>query len=135
MTLEVLIQILAILFIHWVADFLFQDVNWANNKSKDNRALTSHVMTYSAVVAIGMSIIFYIGPYNLIGSIAVGTFFGIITYICHWFTDYITSRIVARKFAKKEYGTPIPNTGAFTVIGFDQWIHYLQLFLTYYLLT
>lgn len=28
----------------------------------------------------------------------------------------------------------IPNFGAFTIVGFDQLLHYIQLFLTYYLL-
>lgn len=127
--------ILAILFIHWVADFLFQDVEWANNKSKDSYALTKHVLMYSAIFTTGMTIIFYIGDYNLVGSIVLGFIFGIITYICHWWTDYFSSRVVAKKFAEKEYGTPIPNTGAFTVIGLDQFIHFTQLFLTYQLLT
>jgi hypothetical protein len=57
-----------------------------------------------------------------------------ITFVAHTITDYITSRIVSRKFANKEFGSPIPNTGAFTVIGFDQVLHYIQLFGTYYLL-
>ena len=30
---------------------------------------------------------------------------------------------------------PIPNLGAFTMIGLDQVLHYIQLFTTYYLLT
>ena len=33
----------------------------------------------------------------------------------------------------KKYN-PIPNLGAFTRIGFDQLLHYIQLFLTYYFL-
>ena len=37
-------------------------------------------------------------------------------------------------FKTKRYN-PIPNFGAFTIIGIDQVLHYIQLFLTYYLLT
>lgn len=57
-----------------------------------------------------------------------------ITFICHTATDYVTSRIVSKKFAKGHYGSAIPNFGAFTIIGFDQILHYIQLFLTYYIL-
>lgn len=127
--------VLAILFIHWVADFVFQDVDWANNKSEDMFALTKHAGTYALIVTIGMIIIFWCGIYNLIGAIAVGTLYGVITYFCHWWTDFFSSKVVAAKFKKKEYGTNIPNTGAFTVIGLDQFIHFTQLFLTYQLLT
>jgi hypothetical protein len=58
-----------------------------------------------------------------------------LTFLCHFITDYITSRIVKKRFEDKYYGSPIPNLGAFTVIGFDQVLHYAQLFLTYYFLT
>lgn len=127
--------VLAILFIHWVADFLFQDVDWADNKSKDMFALTKHVGVYSIIITIGMIPIFWLGIYNFVGSIAVSLLFGIATCFFHWWTDFFSSKIVAKKFAKKEYGTSIPNTGAFTVIGFDQFLHFTQLFLTYQLLT
>jgi hypothetical protein len=60
--------------------------------------------------------------------------FGVVTLICHTATDYVTSRIVSKKFAKGEYGSSIPNFGAFTIIGIDQVLHYVQLFLTYNLL-
>lgn len=126
--------VLAILFIHWVADFLFQDVEWANNKSKDSKALESHVITYTLIVMLGIGIIFST-IYNLTGVLVLTLVYGFITYVAHWSIDYTTSRIVAKKFAKKEYGTSIPNTGAFTVIGFDQFLHFVQLFLTYQLLT
>lgn len=129
-----LVTVLAILFIHWVADFLFQDVEWANNKSKDNTALEYHVLTYTLIMMLGIGILFS-SIYNLIGTLLLTLLFGFITYIAHFSIDYTTSRIVAKKFAKKEYGTHIPNTGAFTVIGFDQFLHFVQLFLTYQLLT
>ena len=31
---------------------------------------------------------------------------------------------MSRKFERKEFGSPIPNTGGFTVIGLDQVLHY-----------
>lgn len=135
MKLEEIVTILAILFLHWVADFVFQKELWAVNKSKSNHHLTAHVLMYSFIIAMGMALIFYLTVYNMIGSIAMGIFFAIISYIFHWCTDYVTSRIVAKRFARKHYGSDIPNFGAFTVIGIDQFLHYCQLLLTYYLLT
>jgi hypothetical protein len=60
--------------------------------------------------------------------------FVFITFVLHTTTDYYTSRIVSKKFANNHYGSPIPNFGAFSIIGFDQVLHYVQLFLTYYYL-
>ena len=62
-------------------------------------------------------------------------YFPFITFFFHTLTDYFTSRVVSRLFAEKKLGTSIPNLGAFSVIGFDQVLHYIQLFLTFYFLT
>ena len=136
MTLTV---ILSIIFIHWVADFMFQAEEWAVNKSKSFIALLKHTATYS--------LIWFFGSYFLFSFPCDISFFGYcvnavkcfkfvgITFVAHTITDYFTSKIVSRKFANNEYGSSIPNLGAFTVIGFDQVLHYIQLFLTYYLLT
>jgi len=138
MTLTV---ILSIIFIHWVADFIFQAEEWATNKSKSFKALVKHTATYSFIwylVMFGFSIWrnHFGGPTikDLGWSPWMGLF-PIITFVFHTATDYFTSKVVSRKFANNEYGSPIPNFGAFTVIGFDQVLHYIQLFGTYYLLT
>ncbi len=130
-------EILAIICIHWVADFIFQADDWANNKSKSNSHLFSHVITYSTIWLIPICILLGIGRPNETTEWYVysSIIFFLVTFCCHFITDYITSRIVSRRFEKKYYGSPIPNFGAFTVIGFDQVLHYVQLFLTYYLLT
>jgi hypothetical protein len=68
---------LVLLAVHALADFRVQ-TNWqALNKSKDNWALTSHVMTYS--------LCFF--PWGLK--------FMLITFVLHWITDYFTSRQTA----------------------------------------
>ena len=56
-----------------------------------------------------------------------------ITFIFHTITDYFTSRIVSKKFEEGNVGSAPPNFGAFTIIGIDQVLHYIQLFTTYYL--
>jgi hypothetical protein len=54
--------------------------------------------------------------------------FPIITFIAHTITDYFTSRLNAKLWAKGN----VHNF--FVSIGFDQYLHYLQLFITYSLL-
>ena len=134
-----LITILTIIFIHWVADFIFQAEEWATNKSKKLSALLEHTATYSFIWFFGAYFLFSfpcdISSIGYCVNLAKCFEFTIITFVFHTLTDYFTSKIVSRKFANKEYGSPIPNFGAFTVIGFDQVLHYIQLFGTYYLLT
>ena len=129
-------EILSILFVHWFADFLFQDSKWAENKSKDNKALLAHTLMYSVIfTTFGMLWASYNAFFNNVWiSSQKVILFGLITFVVHSITDYFTSRIVAKKFAKKEYGTEIPNKGAFTIIGIDQYLHYAQLFITYLIL-
>ena len=125
--------ILSIILIHWVADFVFQAEVWAENKSKDLKPLLKHTYTYSAIWLIVGSLAKATGAIHL--EQGVLSLFVLITFVLHTVTDYFTSKIVSKRFANKHYGSPIPNFGAFTVIGFDQVLHYTQLFLTYYLLT
>jgi hypothetical protein len=113
--------------IHFIADFIFQAEEWATNKSKSNFALFKHVTMYTIIWSTAGVFIFS-DPFKYL-------IFLLVTFVAHFTTDYFTSRIVSRKFANNEYGSPIPNFGAFTVIGFDQVLHYGQLFLTYHLLT
>lgn len=120
-----LLEIFAIIIIHWVADFVFQDEKWALGKSKNWKDLLNHTLMYSLIW-------FTIGIF--IFSIQITFIFYLITLILHTITDYFTSRIVSKKFAKNHLGSSIPNFGAFSIIGFDQVLHYVQLFTTYYYL-
>lgn len=139
MSLSIILTVIAIIIIHWIADFIFQAEEWANNKSKSNGHLFAHVSMYTMIWALLGGFIFA-SPCDASGfGYCVDTpkflaFLGV-TFVAHFITDYATSRIVSRKFANKEYGSPIPNFGAFTVIGFDQVLHYTQLFLTFYYLS
>lgn len=132
-----LIEIFSIIIIHWIADFIFQDEKWALGKSKNWKDLLSHTISYSLIWLFFGIIWLFIPPRPEIqptSNLFLPLSFAVITFIAHTITDYFTSRIVSKKFAKQEYGSPIPNIGAFTIIGFDQVLHYVQLFLTYYLL-
>ena len=119
-----LFTIFSIIIIHWFADFVLQTHWQATNKSKDNEALTLHVLSYSTVWLLVANV------YSIItGNYLVLVFFPIITFICHWVTDYFTSRLNAKLWAKGD----IHNF--FVSIGFDQVLHYVQLFLTFYFLS
>lgn len=122
-----IVEIFSIVIIHWIADFIFQDEKWAVGKSKNLDDLLNHTTVYSLLWWIPVSI--------MLDSISLGSLFVIITFIIHTITDYFTSSKVNQLFEDKKLGSSIPNIGAFSVIGFDQVLHYLQLFGTYYILT
>lgn len=131
-----LTEIFSIILIHWFADFIMQDEKWALGKSKNWSDLLLHTVTYSFIWLVIGYIIGFLkqNQTESINYLIASFWFFLITFIAHTITDYFTSRIVKRKFERKEYGTSIPNTGAFTVIGIDQVLHYIQLFTTYYYL-
>jgi hypothetical protein len=113
--------IIIIIFIHWVGDFLFQTFKMATNKSKDNYQLFIHVLVYSSVWLVGL--FFY-------SVMQVAVFF-VITFIFHFYLDYITSRWTSSLHKKEKfYGFP----AFFSVIGLDQFFHYAQLILTFILI-
>lgn len=121
--MEISYQIIIIIFIHWVADFLFQTSKMALNKSKDNRWLLLHVFTYTIVFAvIGLNILDsdqYLGLLMFCG----------VTFIAHFIQDYITSRWTSSLYAEKKFYGVFPTF--FKVIGLDQFLHYAQLILCY----
>ena len=129
-----LTEIFTILIVHWIADFVYQDEKWALGKSKNWDDLLKHTITYSVVIMFSLEFLF-LNKFGDSKEDFMDTFiFGSITFIAHTITDYFTSRIVSKRFANKHYGSAIPNLGAFTIIGIDQVLHYVQLFLTYYYL-
>lgn len=125
-----LFEILAILFIHWIADFVLQTDKQAKGKSKNWNDLLSHTFIYSSVWVFVSCILFGISNKTLtvFNYVYLSLFFALVTFICHTITDYFTSRLNSKLWAKGN----VHNF--FVSIGFDQFLHYLQLFLTYYLL-
>lgn len=136
-----LIEIFSIIMIHWVADFVLQTDKMAKGKSKNWKDLLSHTTVYSLVWFIPFilmymkdfhphrnppllekDLIFYNNGFPLL------CLFVLITFICHTITDYFTSRLNSKLWAKGE----VHNF--FVSVGFDQVLHYVQLFLTYALL-
>jgi len=95
-----------LLFVHWVADFVMQTDWMAQNKSKNVDALLLHCAVYGLTVGVMTS------------SVPLGLF----TSVAHVPVDAITSRINAKLWAEKKVHW------FFVSVGFDQWIHFVVLF-------
>lgn len=125
-----LIEILAILAIHYFADFIMQD-NWmAQNKWKNNNALLCHTSIYTGIWFLCgiIYVLFNLNeytPWHL-------TYFMLITFTFHTIQDWITSKITHELSITASINRNWHNF--FVVVGFDQLLHYVQLFLTFKLL-
>lgn len=120
--------IISLLLLHFVADFLLQSSWMAQNKSKSNFPLLIHVIVYGGVFLIPSLVLF---QYNVI----IAFVFVLINVILHFLTDYLTSRVSSRLYYEGKLGSDtVPNLGFFSVIGFDQFIHYVTLFVSFWYL-
>jgi len=115
--------IIFILLIHFLADFGLQTHEQAKNKSSNNLYLFYHVAVYSGIWYIAL-----LGHPHTENDGAFISLFVLITSILHFCTDYVTSRISKKFFEKQDYHN------GFVVVGFDQLLHYIQLFSTWYIL-
>ena len=120
-----MVFILAILFIHFIADFVFQTHQQAINKSRSNVYLTKHVLSYTVGLYIGGLILLSLVKDLIFEHFVIWT---CINGILHWITDYFTSRLNAWLWSKNEVHW------FFVGVGFDQFIHYTCLLLSFELL-
>jgi hypothetical protein len=118
-----------IVLMHWWADFVLQKDEWAKNKSKSWTALLKHTCTYSLVWLLWViTVLSYNYQMHDTAELSL-LWFPLITFVAHTITDAITSRITSRLYAEGRVHD------FFVMIGFDQVLHYAQLFLTYVMLT
>jgi hypothetical protein len=144
-----LIEIFSILIIHFIGDFVLQTDKQSKGKSKNWNDLLSHTFTYSITF---FGLLSFLNPlFNAGLTFYMGFYFFLITFICHTITDYFTSRLNSKLWQKAQYWSSEETQRLFTKteadkqngkwvhnffvsVGFDQVLHYIQLFTTYWLL-
>mgnify|MGYP005991371737 CR=1 FL=1 len=103
------------ILIHFLADFGLQTHDQATNKSISNKWLFYHVGVYS--------LIWFLAAFMLNDDWIKVLFFALVTFSCHFITDWLTSRIGKPFWEKKNLHD------GFVVVGFDQVLHMIQLWL------
>lgn len=115
---------LYVLLIHFFADFVIQTDDQARLKSTDDKWLMYHAEVYTLIWFIAIIAIHDFTHFDTWKTME----FCMITFILHSITDFCTSRIGKPFWEKKDYHN------GFVVVGFDQLLHYLQLYYTFKLL-
>jgi hypothetical protein len=115
--------VLWILFCHWICDFVLQTDKQARGKSSNFNHLINHTMTYT----VTMSILIVVCGFNNYFIWQFCRFF-IITLFFHTVQDFITSRINKKLWDDKKVHL------FFVSVGFDQFLHFAQLIISYKLL-
>lgn len=110
-----------ILLIHFLADFGLQTHDQATKKGEGNSILNPGLFQHVGVY----SIIWFIAIQIIVQDRFIAFNFAATTFICHYFTDYITSRLSKPFFNKQDLHN------GFVIIGFDQILHYFQLWYTF----
>lgn len=122
--------VLGILFFHWVFDFILQTDEDAKGKSSSWKHLLNHTKMYS-MGWIVVSLIYFMFSDFIITDLSTFKIllFAPITFLAHTATDYYTSKVNSQLWKEGD------SHGFFISIGFDQFLHFSQLLLTFYWLT
>lgn len=113
-----LILIMALIWLHFIGDFIFQTDKMAVNKSKSIEYLTYHVLAYSVPF---FALCFHFALLDVL-------YFVGLNMVLHWAVDFVTSKITASLWAANK------RHEFFVVIGLDQAIHFTCLLMTSYIL-
>jgi len=99
-------DIIILIWLHFLCDFVIQTDKIAKAKSSSNRALTIHCILYTL-------------PFFYFGWL-----YAVINFVAHFITDFLSSRLAGYYYRNGE------RHKFFIVIGFDQAIHLTTLILT-----
>ena len=100
-----MINVLLIVWIHFVSDFILQSDIMAINKSKNVKYLLLHCFIYSLLFLV------------------FGWEFSLIAFLSHFIIDFFTSKLTSYLWQKEK------RHWFFCTIGFDQALHLTVLFL------
>ena len=113
----------AMLFVHWVADFVCQSDKMAKGKSSSIGELSKHLISYAVVFTVGTFLTALVlgvwghGKWFFKDGFPAFWVFVFINVGSHFFIDFVTSRAAKLEFERGNTGT------AFKIIGFDQFLH------------
>jgi hypothetical protein len=115
-------QFVALLAVHWLADFVLQS-NWMSvNKSKRLDALSLHAVTYTGALLVGSGLVLGLRQIELL-VLFVGA-----NGFLHFATDFVTSRITSRLWCQQR------EHDFFVMVGLDQLVHQVTLATTLWLI-
>lgn len=117
--------VLVLLFLHWIADFVLQSDTVAKGKSKYTYLLMEHTRLYALALGSGIFILQSFFGYDMGECFVFAIRFGLITWVFHTAQDYFTSKLNAKLYPKHSF---------WVALGFDQFLHFTQLILTYKIL-
>jgi len=117
-----LTAIVTILVAHFIADWILQSREVADNKSKNNGVLALHCVIYGFGLYFATSFLNIFFKFSSDDLISIWT---IINVIAHFVTDFITSRATSAMYKEERYRE------FFLIIGLDQLIHGFWLFISF----
>lgn len=141
--LELCVIAFIIMFSHWFADFYCQTHEMAVNKSTSNYWLFKHICSYTwnfylsiVVFALIFMVCAYFWPIMMVTTFPILSEisfilvlkFVAINAMCHWVTDYFTSRWTTKLWKENRMHD------FFVVIGLDQLIHYTTYIITAFMI-
>ncbi len=115
-------ELIWLMFSHWFSDYCLQTEDQAKNKSSNFRKLIEHTSVYSLVMMICSLIIF---------TQKEAVWFGASCFIFHTITDYFSSKFSKIKYQKGQMNGLF---GFWSIVGLDQFLHFVQIYLTYMLI-
>jgi hypothetical protein len=121
-----IVYIVAIVWAHFVADFVLQTDTMARNKSTSNIWLSNHIAVYmAAMLGILAPFVYFLDPANSHVLLAWLLVWVIVNGALHWITDWCSSRATSYLWKKGD------RHKFFVVIGADQAVHLTTMFVTW----